>query len=739
MSLLLDALKKAAEQKAEKSRQEIPADRPSDETMITTAAEDISALEAGAGGSLQQAQRDAGDETELDASRLQTQLEQTRVERVAADETELETPDPTQTPALSAQMQSGEDETIIFAEEDVEDFLGEAELVKREPQDETDLSQLASAATDLSQTALQHDAPGPTGDAVRQDDTDISRPFQPGDQTETRKPTGTGDDTDIRQHEPPADTTAPFAEPIPAEETDLSLSGNTGAGNAFTDADMSLLLVDRDDTNLTGGTSVTNPQAPPDIAQAIESDDGMDGLALVDTTQHQIADDITVTAAPTQQTATSATTTPATQIAQGATLSAESTSTRTYAPDNYDRTLMKLPGDDASKIFAGMKSDAGVVMTPDYAKKVFRSKSSAQRMQIYKIYGGLAVAILLSIGIFGAFEFQNQSNEIDSSLRPLKRDPMPGIIKPEDIAQEENLFAGSGANTRTIEIIESVDNDGEVGVADDVIVADEGVAVDEGVIADEEVVADKEIIVDAAMVTEDVAITDSAAPAQAEPVETTQVASIDQATVVAAQSRSSSSTLEIISSSQIEQKDLWLNEAYKAYKSGDDSLAMTRYNQVLQVDPGNRNALLARAAIYVQNNNSSAAIEDYQALLLRNPKDSLAMTSLISVANYSPLETESQLKLMIRDEPDSPYLNFALANAYGAQNRWQEAQGYYFKALQNNPQDPNYAYNLAVSLEHIAQPIAAVSYYQRALDNINHGLATFNREIVSQRMEILAK
>jgi len=166
---------------------------------------------------------------------------------------------------------------------------------------------------------------------------------------------------------------------------------------------------------------------------------------------------------------------------------------------------------------------------------------------------------------------------------------------------------------------------------------------------------------------------------------------------------------------------------------------MKLYNQVIEVDPGNRNALLARAAINVQNNSSTAAIKDYQALLLRNPKDSLAMTSLITVANLSPRKTESQLKLMLRDEPDSPYLNFALANAYGAQNRWQEAQGYYFKALENNPQDPNYAYNLAVSLEHIAQPLAAVSYYQRALANINNSLATFNREIVSQRVETLAK
>ncbi len=111
----------------------------------------------------------------------------------------------------------------------------------------------------------------------------------------------------------------------------------------------------------------------------------------------------------------------------------ETTSTHTYAPDNYDRTLMQLPSDDASKIFAGMKSDSDVVMTPDYAKKVFRSKSSAQRMQVYRVYFGIALVILFSIAIYGVFEFQDESNNIDASLRPLKRDPMPGIIKPEDI------------------------------------------------------------------------------------------------------------------------------------------------------------------------------------------------------------------------------------------------------------------------------------------------------------------
>ena len=500
--------------------------------------------------------------------------------------------------------------------------------------------------------------------------------------------------------------------------------------------DMSLLPADHNETDLTSRTSLTAPQTPQEIARTLNPDEtGVDELALVDTTRHQIPDKETETESETESESATATQTNAatrtastTQATEHTITQLDSTSTRTYAPDNYDRTLMKLLNDDASQIFAGMKSDTDVVMTPEYAKKVFRSKSSAQRMQVYKVYTGIAVAILLSISIFGAFEFQEQSDNIDSSLRPLKRDPMPAIIKPKKINQEKNLLAESTTDARTIEIIESVDNTGEIVAPDEAVVVDEAMAVDDVAIMENTTEIDNSAV-----------ITEPVTAQQTESAATTQAASVAQVEVTATRPEGSSSTLEIISSSQVEQKYLWLREAYNAYKTGDDSLAMTRYNQVLKVDPRNRNALLARAAINVQNGNSNAAIKDYQTLLLHNPKDSVAMTSLIAVANLSPLETESQLKLMIRDEPDSPYLNFALANAYGAQNSWQEAQGYYFKALENNPQDPNYAYNLAVSLEHIAQPVAALSYYQRALDNINHGLATFNREIVNQRMETLAK
>jgi Flp pilus assembly protein TadD len=406
----------------------------------------------------------------------------------------------------------------------------------------------------------------------------------------------------------------------------------------------------------------------------------------------------------------------------------DSTGTYTYAPDNYDRTLMKLPSEDASKLFAGMKNESDAVMTPDYAKKVFRSKSSAQRLHNFKIYAGIMVVIFLGIGIFGAFEFQDEANKIDTSLRPLKRDPMPGLIKSGGQEQDTNLFAEAepAADVRTIEIIENADS--VVGIEE---VASGSTEIEETVETVESEATAREPETEVAILSPE--------QTQTTQVTDTEVISIAQIEAEASEPESSSSNLQISSTSRVGQKDILLREAYDAYKSGNNSLALTRYNQVLEKEPGNRNALLGRAAINVQNGNSTAAIKDYQALLLANPKDSLAMASLITVANYSPRETESQLKLMIREEPSSPHLNFVLANVYGAQNRWQEAQGHYFRALQNNPGDPNYAYNLAVSLEHISQPGSAITYYRRALDNLGNGPATFSKDVVDQRLELLAK
>jgi tetratricopeptide (TPR) repeat protein len=308
---------------------------------------------------------------------------------------------------------------------------------------------------------------------------------------------------------------------------------------------------------------------------------------------------------------------------------------------------------------------------------------------------------------------------------------MPGLIRKGG-QEQEVVQAATGIDQRTIEIIESAGSETSEG---EVIIESSEVELAAVEVEPEITTVEPEPVgMTAGAVPADTAQTEkSTEVAIVVESEASALAIVVESEASALEPESSSTNLQIVTTSRVGQKDIRLREAYDAYKSGNDELAMTRYNQVLEEDPGNRNALLAR------DGDSAAAIKDYQAILLANPKDSLAMASLIAVANYSPRDSESQLKLMIRDEPSSPYLNFALANVYGAQNRWQEAQGYYFRALQNNPQDPNYAYNLAISLEHISQPGSAISYYQRALENFENGPATFSRDVVDQRLELLAK
>ncbi len=603
---------------------------------------------------------------------------------------------------------------------------------KAAEKEDTELSELDADQTDGSKLAFPATRDDRAAEVAADEETELSR-LAP-DRTDISLPVVRADQI---EHAVPGERRKPDREPEPEFE----------AARATDDEDISLVMVERDQTSFTGHTSQTDPQQPGDQMQALRADAaGIDELALIDTTRHRIPGEDSKAGSVTRTSATTGITLD-TQTAQGGITRTESTTTRTYAPDNYDRTLMKLPSDDASKIFAGMKPESDVVMTPDYAKKVFRSKSSAQRMQHYKIYSGIGIAILLSAGIYGAFEFQAESDNIDAGLRPLKRDPMPGVIRSGIPDQGIKLFTEpeSGVNARTLEMIENAETAVSGGG-----VAIQSAEVEPAVVAVEAEAEMSTASVEPAQPESEVAMTNvepaqpepeaavmSPVRAPAEPTISIQVSSISGSS--GSETKAASSQLQISSSSRVEQKHTWLREAYAAYKSGNDELALTRYKQVLAVDPGNRNALLGRAAIYIQTSDTAGAIKDYQTILLASPRDSFAMASLVAVASFSPQDTETQLKLMIRDEPDSPHLNFALANAYSAQNRWREAQRHYFQALQNNSSDPNYAYNLAVSLEHISQPGTAIVYYRRALDNFENGLATFSRDVVDQRLELLAK
>jgi tetratricopeptide (TPR) repeat protein/nitrate reductase NapE component len=182
-----------------------------------------------------------------------------------------------------------------------------------------------------------------------------------------------------------------------------------------------------------------------------------------------------------------------------------------------------------------------------------------------------------------------------------------------------------------------------------------------------------------------------------------------------------------------------LERAYEAWRSGNLVEAKRDYERVLRSDPRNRNAMLGLGAIAVREGRWDDASERYTALLRLNPKDSIAQAGLIAVhENVDPLRGESQIKLLLREEPDAPHLHFTLGNMYAAQRRWGEAQAAYFDAYRLESENPDYAYNLAVSLDQLGKSDLAADYYRRALALAAEQGAVFDQPSVRDRLLRLA-
>jgi tetratricopeptide (TPR) repeat protein len=170
--------------------------------------------------------------------------------------------------------------------------------------------------------------------------------------------------------------------------------------------------------------------------------------------------------------------------------------------------------------------------------------------------------------------------------------------------------------------------------------------------------------------------------------------------------------------------DSLANGGYAAYQRGDLNKARSLYQEALLESPRNRDALLGLAAIAVRDGDFVVAMELYSRMLARDPSDPVARAGLLGLTpSGSASEQELELKWLLEKHPDVASLIFALGNFYASQQRWTEAQQTYFNALslakadarEGGQVNPDYAFNLAVSLEHLNQLKPAQSYYQEAL------------------------
>lgn len=181
-------------------------------------------------------------------------------------------------------------------------------------------------------------------------------------------------------------------------------------------------------------------------------------------------------------------------------------------------------------------------------------------------------------------------------------------------------------------------------------------------------------------------------------------------------------------------------QAYQAFQQGNLTAARDLYQRVLQREPSNRDALLGLAAIDTRTRDYDTAEMRYLRLLEIDPRDPHALAGIVALRGQTdPVQSESRLKTLLSAQPDVAHLHFALGNQYAAQSRWPEAQAAYFKAYSLEPDNPDFAFNLAVGLDRLRQAKPALDYYQRALSLASTRSAGFDKSIAATRIRELSR
>ena len=182
-----------------------------------------------------------------------------------------------------------------------------------------------------------------------------------------------------------------------------------------------------------------------------------------------------------------------------------------------------------------------------------------------------------------------------------------------------------------------------------------------------------------------------------------------------------------------------LAEAYAALERGQLEAAQRLYHQALRAEPNSVDALLGLAAIAQAENRAEDAQRHFMAVLEVDPRNALAQSGLINQSvRADPAAAETRLKQLIAREPSAP-LHFSLGNLYADQGLWPQAQQAYFQAHAMDARNPDYAYNLAVGLEHLGQPKLAMDFYRKAVAlAVGRGVVNFDTARAEERIARLA-
>jgi tetratricopeptide (TPR) repeat protein len=480
-------------------------------------------------------------------------------------------------------------------------------------------------------------------------------------------------------------------------DTNLSTTGSSPIVEIEQTATIDRPELEIGDTTIAGKFSVSDQMVEP---IPLRADDSVENATdLTESSPYELEDTITAEAVVAEQTLSEAT-----------------------GEHLYSSTIVS-----AEQLAEDIGADAP---TPVAAQTVFTATSTEDKNQIFQwgVFATLCLVIAVSLSFFIFNYTVPIERPIKSPLaaRGIETQPEPGpaIEIPEDLVFAEELDSEmfTGQVSDVIERENAAITGGlEKPVIDNVLEAGaEGVAISES--EQEGVTGDSVTTVDQA----EEEIWYPADDISAEEYATKENIVEELAMSLPEKIMPEPELIKISRSKSVDKGSMLVNKAYEEYLAGDFDSAEKNYQLVLENLPGNRDALLGLAAISLHKGDVRQAYTYYLEVLRLYPGDSVAEAALINFNdNTGNTRSESILKIFLQSEPDNSFLHYSLARLFAAQTRWPEAQLSFFDAHRLESSNADYAFNLAVSLEHIGQQQSAIDYYNVALELVDNSVVDF--------------
>ncbi|HSD39119.1 MAG TPA: tetratricopeptide repeat protein [Rhodocyclaceae bacterium] len=181
-----------------------------------------------------------------------------------------------------------------------------------------------------------------------------------------------------------------------------------------------------------------------------------------------------------------------------------------------------------------------------------------------------------------------------------------------------------------------------------------------------------------------------------------------------------------------------IQAAYAAFLEGNYALARQRYQDVLRQEPRNVDALNALGMIAWRSGQPDVAERMFRTAVQTDPKDITANAQLaLLYAEGDPTAAEGRLRNLIASQPAGAAAYYSLGSLMARQGRWNESQQALFQAYTLDSDNPDILFNLAISLEHLAQLGVAQQFYERALQASSRRPAGFDKSVAQSRIQAL--